>query len=48
MEVSTRYAQRQMTTMSEQAREIASAMQKATMGSVQPLTGFADKFGRMS
>ena len=48
MEVSTRHAQRQMGMMSEQAREIAGAMQKAAVGSTQPLTGFADKLGRMS
>jgi hypothetical protein len=46
MEVSTRYAQRQMTTMTEQAREITSAMQKATAGSVQPLTAFTNPFNR--
>jgi hypothetical protein len=48
MEVSTRHAQRQMQIMTQQAREIASAMQKATMESTRPLTGFADKLGRMS
>jgi hypothetical protein len=48
MELSTKYAQRQMATMTEQAREITSAMQKATVGSGNPLTGFADKIGRMS
>ena len=48
MEISTKHAQRQMQMMTEQAREIASAMQKATVESTRPLTGFANPFGRMS
>jgi hypothetical protein len=48
IEVSTRHAQRQMEIMIKQGREITSAMQKATVGSTQPFTGFADKLGRMS
>ena len=48
MEVSTKHAQRQMQMMTEQAKEITSAMQKATVGSTRQLTGFADKIGQMS
>jgi hypothetical protein len=48
MEVSTKHAQRQMQMMTEQAREISSAMQKATVGSTQPFAGLANPFGRMS
>jgi hypothetical protein len=48
MELSTRHAQRQMQMMTEQARQIASAVQKATVESTHPLTGFANTLGRMS
>jgi hypothetical protein len=48
MEVSTRHAQRQMQMMTEQARQITTAMQKAAADGTRPLTGFADKLGRMS
>ena len=48
MEISSRHARRQMEMMSEQARDIAGAVQKATVESTRPLTGFADTFGRMS
>jgi hypothetical protein len=48
MELSTKHAQRQMQMMTEQAREITGAIQKAAVGSANPLTGFADKIGRMS
>jgi hypothetical protein len=48
MEVSTRYAQRQMQMMTEQAKEIAAAMQKATLNSSRSFTGLAGTFGRSS
>jgi|SRR5262249_21980267 len=48
MEVSTKHAQRRMAMMTEQSREIVGAMQKAARASSLPLTGLADKMGRMS
>jgi len=48
MEISTKHAQQQMQIMTEQGREITSAMQKAMAGSAQPLTSFANPFGRSS
>ena len=48
MELSTKHAQRQMAMMTEQARGIAGAAQKAAVESTRPLAGFTDTFGRMS
>jgi hypothetical protein len=48
MEVSTRHAQRQMQMMTEQARDIAAAVQKATLDSSRSFTGLAGTFGRSS
>ena len=48
MELSTKHARQQMETMTEQARQIAGAVQKATAESTRSFTGLADTFGRMS
>jgi hypothetical protein len=48
MEVSTRYAQRQMQMITEQAREIGSAMQKATVDSSRSFIDLGNTFGRSS
>jgi hypothetical protein len=49
MELSTKHARRQMEMMTEQAKDIVGAAQKATAESVRPLTnGFTNPFGRMS
>jgi len=48
MEISTKHAQRQIQMMTEQAREIAGAMQKAASESTRSFTGLTDRFRRMS
>jgi phasin family protein len=48
MELSNKYARQNMEMMTEQAKEITDAVQKAAVESTRPLTGFANTFGRMS
>ena len=46
MELSSKHARQQMETMTEQAREIASAVQKVTVDSTRSFSGLADAFNR--
>ena len=48
MEICSKHARRQMEMMSEQARELSGAVQKATIDSTRSLTGFTETMGRMS
>ena len=48
MEICSKHARRQMEMMSEQAREISGAVQKATIDGTRSLTGFTETMGRMS
>ena len=48
MEICSKHARRQMEMMSEQAREISGAVQKAAVDSTRPLAGFTQTMGRMS
>lgn len=49
VELSTAHARRQLETMTEQAKEITGAVQKAAIESARPLTsGVSNPFGRMS
>ena len=49
VDISTKHARRQIEMMSEQAKEITGAAQKAAIESARPLTtGFTSPFGRMS
>ena len=49
IELSTTNAQRQLTTLTEQTKELGELAQKATLAAVEPLkTGFAKTFGRVS
>jgi hypothetical protein len=49
VEISTKHSRRQLEMMTEQAKEITGAAQKAAVESVRPLTsGFTNPFGQMS
>jgi hypothetical protein len=49
VEASTKHSRRQLEMMTEQAKEITGAVQKAAAESVRPLTsGFTNPFGQMT
>ena len=49
VDVSTKHSRRQLEMMTEQAKEISGAVQKAAVESARPLTGgFTNPFGQMS